>query len=102
MLRIEFQKGSNTTTMRIEGRFVGTFADNARLLLTRSPVPSRLIVDLSEMTFVDEIGEELLSWLKWIGVTFAADSAYSRDVCERLHLPLIEKQTSSRSLPESG
>lgn len=93
MLRIEFHKASGKTTMRIEGRFVGKYAEAARSLISRSPAPTQLNVELSDMTFVDEIGEQVLSWLKWIGVKFAADSSYSRDVCDRLHLPLARKNT---------
>lgn len=96
MLRIEFHKASGTTTMRIEGRFEGNFAEDARSLVARSQVPSRLVIDLSDLTFVDEIGEQVLWWLKVVGVKFAADSAYSRDVCDRLDLPLARRQTYSR------
>lgn len=77
--------------MRIEGRFVGNFAEDARSLVARSGVPSRLTVDLSEMTYVDDIGEQVLSWLKQIGVKFSAETAYSRDVCERLDLALARR-----------
>lgn len=93
MLRIAFHKASGKTTIRIEGRFVGKYAEDARSLIAHSPADSQLIIELSDMTCVDEIGEETLSWLKWVGVKFAADSAYSRDVCDRLHLPLARKHT---------
>ena len=63
MLRVEFQDVGNTVTMRLEGRFVGPFAKDTRDLLTRSKIPLRLVVNLSEVTFVDAIGEEMLSWL---------------------------------------
>jgi hypothetical protein len=63
MLRVEFQDVGNTVTMRLEGRFVGPFAKDTRDLLTRSKIPLRLVVNLSEVTFVDAVGEEMLSWL---------------------------------------
>ena len=51
MLHVEFQDVGNTVTMRLEGRFVGPFAKDTRDLLTRSKIPLRLVVNLSEVTF---------------------------------------------------
>lgn len=67
MLRVEFNDVGNTVTMRMEGRFVGPFAEDTRDLVTRCKIPLRLVVNLSEVTFVDAIGEEVLSWLARIG-----------------------------------
>src|ERR1700679_2499819 len=91
MLRVEFQDVGNTVTMRLEGRFVGAFADDTRDLVTRCKIPLRLIVNLSEVTFVDAIGEEALSWLARIGGEFVAENCYPLHVCERLHLPRAPK-----------
>jgi hypothetical protein len=88
MLRVEFQDAGKTVTMRLEGRFVGPFAENARDLVTRSKIPALLVVNLSEVTFVDAVGEEMLSWLARIGGEFIADNCYPLHVCERLHLPM--------------
>ena len=87
MLRIEFHRKGNVATMRIEGRFVGRFAEEARDLVVRKQVSRGLVVDLSEVSFVDATGEEILSWLAQIGSTFVAENAYASDVCERLNLP---------------
>lgn len=95
MLRIELQETNDTMTMRVEGRFVGNFAEDAKGLVSRCELPSRLVVDLSEVIFVDAIGEEVLSWLGRIGGKFVADSAYALDVCERLHLSLARKRARS-------
>lgn len=88
MLRIQIKERANTVTVQVEGRFVGQFAEHARTAVADSKVSSDLLVDLSGMTFVDDTGEEVLSWLKRIGSKFTAETAYSHDVCERLHLPL--------------
>jgi hypothetical protein len=53
--------------MRVEGRFVGAFAKDARELVTRCRISMPLVVNLSEVTFVDAVGEEVLSWLARIG-----------------------------------
>jgi hypothetical protein len=42
--------------------------------------------------FIDAIGEEVLLFVKRLGAQFVAETAYSRDVCERLQLPLAGTQ----------
>jgi hypothetical protein len=98
MLRVEFQDVGETVTMRLEGRFVGPFAEDTRDLLTRCKVPLRFVVNLSEVTFVDAVGEEMLSWLARIGGRFIADNCYALHVCQRLHLPMAPK----RAVPSPG
>ena len=101
MLRMEFYELPDCMKMRMEGRFVRDFAEHARTLIGHSKVPSKMVVDLSEVSFVDAIGEEVLVWFKQIGLTFIAESAYSRDVCERLQLP-IESERQSRQHRRNG
>jgi hypothetical protein len=98
MLRVEFEDVGDTVTMRLQGRFVGPFAKDTRDLVTRCKIPPRLVVNLSEVTFVDAAGEEILSWLARIGGRFIADNCYPLHVCERLHLPMMPK-TSRGLLP---
>ena len=93
MLRVEYQDVGNTVTMRVEGRFVGAFAKDARELVTRCKISIPLVVNLSEVTFVDAVGEEVLSWLARIGGEFVAENCYPLDVCERLHLPMARKRS---------
>ena len=98
MLRVEFEDIGSTVTMRLQGRFVGLFAKDTRDLVTHWKIPPRLLVNLSEVTFVDAAGEEILSWLARIGGRFIADNCYPLHVCERLRLPMMPK-TSRRLLP---
>jgi hypothetical protein len=91
MLRVEFEDVGDTVTMRLQGRFVGPFAKDTRDLVTRCKIPPRLVVNLSEVTFVDAAGEEILSWLARIGGRFIADNCYPLHVCERLRLPMMPK-----------
>ena len=91
MLRVEYHDIGDTVTMRFEGRFVREFAEDARDLVTRCKIPLRLVVNLSEVTFVDGMGEEVLLWLARIGGEFVAESCYPLHVCERLHLPMARK-----------
>ena len=108
MLRMEFYELADCMKMRMEGRFVREFAEHARTLIGHSQVPSKLVVDLSEVIFVDAVGEEVLLWFKEIGTTFVAESAYSRDVCDRLQLPIDgevpnrPQHTNHRTLRRAG
>lgn len=97
MLRVETQQSDGSLICRLEGRFTGEGAEEVRTLVTRCDSGLRLVVDLTEMLFVDGIGEQVLSFAKKLGAQFIADTAYSRDVCERLDLPLAGR---SKTKPE--
>jgi hypothetical protein len=90
MLRVEVHDASNTTWLRVEGRFVGAFAEDTKAMVVRCKLPSHLVVDLSEVAFVDAEGEEVLLWLARIVAQFVANSCYTLDVCERLHLLIFQ------------
>jgi hypothetical protein len=96
MLRVEYQDVGNTVTMKVEGRFVGAFAKDARELVTRCRIPMPLVVNLSEVTFVDAVGEEVLSWLARIGGVFVAENCYPLHVCEHLNLPMARKRVGAQ------
>jgi len=99
MLRVERHDTSNTTWLRVEGRLVGTFAEDVRSAVVGCKFLSSLIVDLTELMFVDAGGEEVLLWLGGMGAQFVADNTYSLDVCERLHLPLLKGNVLDCSHP---
>ena len=88
MLRVEFHDSGNPVVMRIEGRLVGTFAEDARNLVASKKLPDGLIVDLSELTYVDGIGEDVLSWLGRMGCKFVPGNTYSSYICRTLSLPI--------------
>ena len=92
MLRVEFEDVRDMVTMRLQGRFIGPFAKDTKDLVTRCKIPTRLVVNVSEVTFVDAVGEEMLSWLARIGGRFIADNCYPLHVCQRLHLPMAPKR----------
>jgi hypothetical protein len=85
-------------TFKLEGRLTGERAEQVRTLVSRSNTEMMLAVDISELMFVDAIGEEVLSFFKRLGAQFLAETAYSLDVCERLHLPLAPKHGSDGQL----
>jgi len=94
MLRLITSHTVDILTFKLEGRLTGERAEQVRTLVTRSNAEMRLIVDITELMFVDALGEEVLAFLKRLGATFLAQTAYSLDVCERLRLPLVPKQGS--------
>lgn len=94
MLRITLEEKQNTITAQMEGHFIGNYARDAFQLLLNQRQPTRLLVDLSRLTLIDTVGDDVLLCLGRIGVQFVADSAYAIDVCKRLHLPLAPEPAS--------
>jgi len=95
MVRVQFHNQDNITTMRIEGRFVGRYAEDARSLLASREISGKLIIDLSELSWADLIGEEVLCWLGSIGCKFVAGNAYSSFLCDKLRLRLASAASAS-------
>ena len=94
MLRVGTQQLDGSLLCRLEGRFTGEGAEQVRTLVTRCDSGLRLVVDLTEMMFIDTTGERVLSLAKKLGAQFIAETSYSRDVCERLDLPMVRKKKS--------
>lgn len=95
MLRVDVRNSANTLSLKLEGRFTGDDAENTRTLITRCRDGMRLLVDLTEITFIDSVGEEVLWFFSRFGAEFVAQSSYTLDVCERLDLPLARGGTSN-------
>jgi len=86
MVRVEFHERDDKTTLKIEGRLVGHVATDVRSAVASKQTPGKLIVDLSDLTWVDIKGEELLLWLARIGCSFVTGNAYSSFLSEKLSL----------------
>jgi len=84
---------------QLEGRFTREGAEEVRKLVTRCDSTLELVVDLTDVMFIDAIGEEVLLFVKRLGAQFVAETSYSRDVCERLKLPFIGKRKSNMQEP---
>jgi len=74
--------------VRLEGRFAGDDAEHVRMLVARCNLKRGLVVDLTDVTFTDSVGEATLSFFRRLGAKFVVEDAYVMDVCKRLHLPL--------------
>lgn len=90
MFRAEIRWLANGPTLKMEGRLVSDWAEQARLLVTKEVVPQGLIVDLSDLSYVDSMGEQLLKWLASVGAEFVAGNVYAECICESLRLPPVE------------
>jgi hypothetical protein len=99
MLRVQTQESDGTLIFRLEGRFTGKGADEVRTLIMRCNSKLELLVDLTEVMFIDAIGEEVLLFVRRLGAQFIAETSYSWDVCERLQLPLIGKPKPKMHVP---
>ena len=99
MLRVQTQELEGALICRLEGRFTGKGAEEVRTLVARCHSKLELVVDLTDVMFIDAIGEEVLLFVKRLGAQFVAETSYSRDVCERLQLPFIGKSKSNMHVP---
>ena len=88
MFRAQLKRLANGSILKMEGRLVDDWADEARSLVNRGPASKGLIVDLTEVSYVDGAGEQLLTWLNSFGAVFVAKAVYPAAVCERLDLPV--------------
>ena len=95
MLRVETQELDGALICRLEGRFTGKGAEEVRTLVTHCDSILELVVDLTDVMFIDAIGEQVLLFVKRFGAQFVAETSYSRDVCERLQLPFIGKRKTN-------
>ena len=88
MFRAQINQLASGPTLKMEGSLVGEWAQEAKSLVTNGPVPKGLIVDLTDVSYVDSVGEHVLAWLASVGACFMAKAVYAASVCERLQLPL--------------
>ena len=97
MLRVEICDSAETLTLRLEGRFAGDDAEHTRTLAARFGARGKLLVDLTEVVFIDAVGEKVLSFLGRLGGEFVTPNSYVLDVCERLNLRVAPKGSSHLS-----
>ena len=96
MFRAEIQWLASGPTLKLEGKLVADWAEQARCLATKDVLPKDLIVDLTEVSYVDSVGEQLLKWLASVGAVFIGGSVYAFAVCDRLRLPLSQRITERK------
>jgi hypothetical protein len=101
MFRAEIQWLASGPTLKLEGKLVADWAEQARCLVTKDVLPKGLIVDLTEVSYIDSVGEQLLKWLASVGALFVAGSVYAIVVCDRLRLSPM-RRTAERCKRRHG
>jgi hypothetical protein len=86
MFRAEIRWLASGPTLKLEGKLVADWAEQARCLVTTDVLPKGLVVDLTEVSYIDSVGEQLLKWLASVGALFVAGNVYAIAVCDRLGL----------------
>ena len=94
MLRAEMHDSENVLNLKLEGRFTGNDAENTRTLIACRCDGMKLVVDLTEVTFIDSVGEAVLAFFGRFGAEFIAQTSYTLDICERLNLCLSRRRVS--------
>ena len=95
MFRAEICSLNNGLVLKMEGKLVGACAEQAKCLITETAVPEPFVVDITDLSYIDDVGDRILWWFRSIGAVFAAKRIYGAGICERLHLPLWTETTSS-------
>ena len=93
MLRID---RLDTAVLRMSGRMTEGCREEVESVVGEHKDLSNTVVDLSEVTYIDRAGEQLLRWLGQCGAKFTADSSYALHVCERLQLKTSAVRTGTR------
>lgn len=95
MFRVSYSDTPGGLHWRVSGRLAGPWVDELRLcwLQARERAPlGRAVVDLKEVTFIDEAGEKLLAEMEASGVDLVAAGV------ENQHLVATLKDQASRPL----
>ena len=101
MLRAEIQDSDKELVIRLEGRFTGEDAEHVRTLVTHRNIESRLLIDLTGVTFIDSLGEAVLAFFSRLGAKFLAHDVYLLDVCKRLDLSLARNSKRKEAAPSA-
>jgi ABC-type transporter Mla MlaB component len=86
MLRAQLDRSNEGLALKLEGQLVSAWAVQVKAHVSRHFVANGLLVDMSDVTYVDSTGELLLLWLRDLHARFVAGTCYARAICERLHL----------------
>ena len=96
MIRAEIQWLASGPTLKLQGELVADWAEQAKRLVTTDLLPKGLIVDLSKVSYIDSVGEQLLKWLASVGALFVAGNVHAIAVCDRLGLSPMQRISERR------
>jgi anti-anti-sigma regulatory factor len=87
VLRINIQNEKRQTTFRLEGRLAEAWvAELRRCYHEARPMSSKLVVDLDDVTFIDEAGSALLGEMSGDGVLLVATDPLMKSIIKEVRL----------------
>lgn len=92
MLRITVLTSEKKVVLKLEGRLAGPWVDELRRTVVAGAWCQPLELEVSSLTFVDEDGEQALSWLHRMGARFRGEGPLPHYLFERLKIPLSSPQ----------
>ena len=96
MFRAEIQRLASGPTLKLKGELVADWAEQARCLVTTDVLPKGLTIDLTEVSYIDSVGAQLLKWLASVGALFVAGNVYANALCDGLGLSPMQKIAGRR------
>jgi hypothetical protein len=87
---------NETVGLKLEGRLVGPWVDELKNTVRRmNDWRKPLEIDVADLTFADEDGENVLAWLHGMGAHFKGKGPFSGYLLERLKIPLFSMDSIS-------
>lgn len=98
MLRISIEQTEAALSLVVEGRLVGPWVEELRKVISGEPVglPTRLTLDLSELTAMDDAGHALLDELRQQGATLLCSDVMNQYLVEQMARPVGDVQQACR------
>lgn len=87
MLKITTQQDVDVLNFKLEGKVAGLWVDELERswhVAAGSAKAARVLVDLSEVTFVDVEGKKLLSWMCGQGAEFICAGCMTKGIVEEI------------------
>ncbi len=91
MLRIDLLESDH---LRMSGRLVEGCRGEVETFVASHETGHNTVIDLSEVTYIDAAGEEVLFWLGQRGMRFTANNSYTLHICERLQLRMVDSRSA--------
>lgn len=76
MLGVEVHDSANCLSLKLEGRFTGVDGREHSHAHNALPRGNETVVDLTDVTFIDPVGEEVLALFGRFGTEFVAQTSY--------------------------
>lgn len=96
MLVVKVLRSDDRCVIKLAGPLMGSWEEDLKCPVLRTSV---LEVDLREVTFVDDKGEEELLRLRQMGATFQGEGRFVKRTCRQLQIPCLNGLAFSFATP---